>query len=81
MSDDDKKKGKLENFKDLYLVSSIGIQLVVSIFIGLAFGIYLDSKIGTSPTFTIIFLLFGIAAGFINLFRVLKGYKNSRNDE
>ena len=81
MSDDDKKKGKLENFKDLYLVSSIGIQLVVTRFIGLAFGIYLDSKIGTSPTFTIIFLLFGIAAGFINLFRVLKGYKNSRNDE
>ncbi len=81
MSEDDKKKGKLENFKDLYLVSSIGIQLVVSIFIGFAFGFILDNKFGTTPIFIFIFLLFGIAAGFINLFRVLKGYKNNRNDE
>jgi ATP synthase protein I len=81
MGEDDRKKGKFENFKDLYLVSSVGIQLVVSIFIGLAFGIYLDSKIGTSPIFTIIFLLFGIAAGFMNLFRVTKGYKDNSSNE
>ncbi len=81
MGEDDKKKGKFENLKDLYLVSSVGIQLVVSIFIGLAFGIYLDSKFGTSPLFTIIFLLFGIAAGFMNLFRVSKSYRNNKNDE
>ena len=62
MSENDKRKGRFENLKDLYLVSSIGVQLVVSIFIGLAFGIYLDSKIGTSPLFTIIFLLFGMVA-------------------
>ncbi len=80
MSEDDNKKGKLKPFRDLYLISAIGIQLVVSIFIGLAFGVYLDNKFGTTPIFIFIFLLFGIAAGFINLFRVSKGYKN-KNDE
>ena len=81
MSENDKRKGRFENLKDLYLVSSIGVQLVVSIFIGLAFGIYLDSKIGTSPLFTIIFLLFGMVAGFMNIFRASKGYNDNSNDE
>ncbi|MBI3584301.1 MAG: AtpZ/AtpI family protein [Nitrospinae bacterium] len=80
MSEDDNKKGKLKPFRDLYLISAIGIQLVVSIFIGLTIGVYLDNKFGTTPIFIFIFLLFGIAAGFINLFRVTKGCKN-KNDE
>jgi len=79
MGEDD-KKGKFRQFRELYLLSTVGIQIVVSIFIGLAFGIYLDGKFGTSPIFTFIFLIFGIAAGFINLFRVAKGGGNANDD-
>ncbi|MBI3599921.1 MAG: AtpZ/AtpI family protein [Nitrospinae bacterium] len=78
--DEDDKKGKFRQFRELYLISTVGIQLVVSIFIGLAIGVYLDGKFGTSPIFTFIFLLLGIAAGFMNLFRVAKGGGNTDND-
>lgn len=78
---EDEKKGKLRQFRELYILSTVGIQIVVSIFIGLAFGIYLDGKFGTNPLFTFIFLLVGIAAGFINLFRVAKGGRDTSNDK
>ena len=50
-------------------LASIGIMLVVSTVIGLFIGIYMDRWLGTHPVFTIIMLLFGIAAGFVNLFK------------
>lgn len=67
---ENKNKEKFKHLRGLYLISTVGIQLVVSIFIGLGIGVYLDNKFNTSPIFIFIFLLFGIAAGFINLFRV-----------
>jgi ATP synthase protein I len=78
---ENEKKGKFRQLRELYLISTVGIQLVVSIFIGLAIGVYLDGKFGTSPIFIFIFLLLGIAAGFMNLFRVAKGGGNDKNDE
>jgi len=53
-------------------LSTIGIELVVSTVVGLAIGWYLDEKFETSPWLTIIFLLFGIAAGYRNLFREIR---------
>ena len=47
----------------------IGITLVVSTVVGLAGGYYLDRWLGTAPWLTMIGLGFGIAAGFVNLFR------------
>jgi ATP synthase protein I len=49
-------------------LSSVGISMVASTFIGLAMGYYLDKWLGTSPWFTLLFLAFGIAAGFRNIF-------------
>ena len=51
-------------------VSVIGIQFPVAIALGYFFGRWLDSFLGTEPWMTIIFALFGIAAGFVNLFRI-----------
>jgi ATP synthase protein I len=50
-------------------LASLGITFVVSTAIGLAIGYQLDRWLKTSPWLTILFLLFGIAAGFVNLFR------------
>ena len=58
--------------RQLGKLSLIGIELVVATFIGLAMGIYLDSKFGTSPWLTIIFLILGIAAGYRNIFLEVK---------
>jgi len=51
-------------------VSIVGIQFPVAIALGFFFGRWLDGQFNTHPWMTMIFALFGIAAGFINLFRI-----------
>jgi F0F1-type ATP synthase assembly protein I len=51
-------------------VSIVGIQFPVAIAIGYFAGRWLDAQFKTEPWLTIIFALFGIAAGFVNLFRI-----------
>jgi len=53
------------------VVSTLGITLVVSTLVGFVIGHYLDRWLGTSPWLTIVFLLFGIASGFVQIFRSL----------
>jgi ATP synthase protein I len=55
--------------RELARLSSIGVTLVASTAIGLAIGYGLDRWFATSPWLTLTFTLFGIAAGFVNLFR------------
>jgi F0F1-type ATP synthase assembly protein I len=51
-------------------VSIVGVQFPVAIGIGFFFGRWLDGQLNTRPWMTLVFALFGIAAGFINLFRI-----------
>ncbi len=60
--------------KRLVWLSSMGISMVVATFIGLYIGVYLDSIFSTKPWFTIIFLIIGIAAGFRNIYILIKKY-------
>lgn len=59
---------KRQLYKSLGFLSSLGISMVAATIIGLAMGYYLDRWLGTSPWLTMVFLGFGIAAGFRNLF-------------
>lgn len=59
-------------FKQLLEASSVGIQLVLSTFVGFAIGYYLDKLFKTSPWLTVIFLLLGIFAGFYDLVKVAR---------
>jgi ATP synthase protein I len=59
-------------FKELAYYSSLGLSVSFAIFIGLAIGVFLDRKFDSSPWFTLIFLVFGIVAGFRNIGRVIK---------
>jgi F0F1-type ATP synthase assembly protein I len=52
-------------------VSIVGIQFPISIAIGFFFGRWLDRHLGTDPWLMLVFSLFGIAAGFLNLFRIV----------
>ena len=63
-------------FKQLMQASSVGINLVLSTFVGLAMGYGLDSLFHTSPWLTIIFLILGIIAGFRELFRMANRQDN-----
>lgn len=61
------KRETRRTIKDLAYYSSIGLQFPFSIFIGLAIGLYLDKRFDMTPWFTLIFLGFGIVAGFRNI--------------
>jgi len=74
-----------ELFKSLGFLSSVGICMVASILIGMAMGYYLDQWLGTAPWMLLIFLGFGIASGFRNIFiltkRELKRQRTQDNEE
>lgn len=59
--------------KSLGFLSGLGISMVASCLIGMGMGYYLDKWLGehgynTSPWLTLVFLGFGIAAGFRNVY-------------
>ena len=58
--------------KQLLEASTVGIQLVLSTFVGFAIGYFLDRFLGTSPWLTAVFLILGIVAGFRELLRVAR---------
>src|SRR4030067_561874 len=60
--------------KGLAMLASMGNAMVVSTLLGLIIGIYLDKYFGTKPWLTIIFLIFGIAAGFRNIYELTRKY-------
>jgi len=55
--------------------STIGMTVAFSIFIGAGVGYFLDNKVfggKTSPWFSLVFLGFGVAAAFLNLYRMTR---------
>jgi ATP synthase protein I len=52
--------------------SSIGIELGLSVMIGLIGGQWLDRRFGTEPWLLLLGLLVGMAAGFTSVYRALK---------
>ncbi|MBU5638504.1 AtpZ/AtpI family protein [Geomonas sp. Red69] len=62
---DEEKKNLL---RTLGMISTMGISFAVAIAIGVFVGLKLDQWLGTDPWFFFIFLFFGIAAGFRNIF-------------
>jgi ATP synthase protein I len=66
--DKDTKKTAIQ----MAYASSIGIAMVLLIFGGLYFGVYLDRRFETGYIFTILLLLAGIIAGFRNIYVLIK---------
>ena len=72
---EDKKK----LIKTLGMISSMGISVAVAIAMGVFIGLKLDAWLGTKPWFFFIFLLFGIVAGFRNIY-IIAGREIKKND-
>jgi F0F1-type ATP synthase assembly protein I len=70
--DNDTKK----MIKTLGYLSSVGLSMGIAIGIGAIVGYYLDKKFGTAPWLLLIFLGFGIAAAFRNLYIMYKKIKD-----
>jgi ATP synthase protein I len=65
---DDKKRRR--EYRQLYEASAIGFMFPIAIGLGALWGWGMDKWFGTYPWLTLIFTGFGIAAAFVNLFRM-----------
>jgi ATP synthase protein I len=67
------KRETRRTIRELAYHASLGLSVALSIFIGLAIGVYLDRKVfNTTPWLTFIFLGLGIAAGYRNIGLAIK---------
>jgi ATP synthase protein I len=79
MSDRQERKAL---FRTLGRYSALGFEMALSVVIGMGIGYYLDKWLGTSPWLTILWLVFGFAAGLKGLYRAARQYeKESEKDE
>lgn len=62
------RKEKREMYRQLGALMSAGMVFPISIAIGYAMGYYLDRWFGTT-WLTMVFILFGMVAGFVGFFR------------
>lgn len=82
MKKDNKDKDKYV-LKNLALISQIGISVITPIILGVYIGQFIDKKLGTNGVFSIILILIGAGAGFLNIFKLAgsKDNKGKKKDE
>jgi ATP synthase protein I len=68
----DLKKRNWRYIRELAYFSSLGLQIVLSIFIGFGIGRYLDKRFDTEPWLTAVFFLLGLAAAGRNVGLAIK---------
>lgn len=56
---------------DALSASSVGLELGISVILGLLFGWWLDKQLGTAPWMMLLFLVFGLVAGFRGVMRAV----------
>jgi len=59
-------------YKQLLRYSSLGLEMGLSVAIGVGIGYLLDSSLDTKPWFLLIFFFVGVAAAFRSLFSLMK---------
>ena len=58
--------------------SYVGLFFGVAVFLGFLFGRWLDGKFGTAPWLMLVGVLFGIASGFKELYRLTASYRTDQ---
>jgi ATP synthase protein I len=61
-----------------FAASTAGLELGISVAVGLLFGYWLDGKAGTAPWLMLVFMVLGLVAGFRG---VLRAVHRAQNEE
>ena len=82
MNKDDKKaSGHGDAYRAVGPFLTLGIQFVVTILLCVYAGHWVDGKYDSSPTFTLVGGLLGIATGFYQFFKVVLGWDHKVGDD
>jgi ATP synthase protein I len=61
-----------KRFYNALSASSVGLELGLSVIIGVLIGMWLDSKLGTTPWLMLLWLGLGLTAGFRGVLRAVR---------
>ncbi|MBF8983758.1 AtpZ/AtpI family protein [Lutibacter sp. B2] len=64
-------KGKKDIFRNLVLLSHIGIMMIIPILGAVYIGNIVDQKLGTGYIFMFIFIIVGVASSFLNVYKIV----------
>ena len=69
-----------ENIRLIGQLSTLGLSFVVAIVLGFGGGYFLDGWLGTKPWFMFLGFFAGLAAGIVNVYRVMQLASKSSRD-
>jgi ATP synthase protein I len=72
---------KAKLIKQIASYSTLGLEMGLSVAVGAIIGYYIDKWLNTEPWFLIVFLLFGVVAGFRSLYRALKRLQKEESED
>lgn len=75
------REGLFSRGTELLRYSSLGLEMGAAIVVGLLIGLWLDRTLGTKPWLTVVFFLLGVAAGFKNIFGLLREQSRKQGDD
>lgn len=61
--------------------SSVGLELGISVIVGLVIGIYMDKWLGTTPWLMLVWLVFGLVSGFRGVLRAVNRAERAAAEE
>ncbi len=67
-----KPDNRLSGYRQIALATTIPIIMLAAPAVGYFIGHYLDRLLGTERIMTVVFLLFGVAAGGMETYRLIK---------
>lgn len=71
------RKSDADMLRTAWELSAGMLSFVVAIGLGWVIGRWLDARIGTAPWLTALFVVFGLVAGILNVYRTITGAFNA----
>ncbi|HEX8732653.1 MAG TPA: AtpZ/AtpI family protein [Ktedonobacterales bacterium] len=71
MKSDKPKRSRASDLAAFALVGQVGLTISISLLVGIGIGLFIDSKLHSSPIATLIGLLLGLAAGIYGVYRLI----------
>jgi predicted F0F1-ATPase subunit len=71
MKNDKRRRSQPNDWAAFALIGQVGLNISLGALLGIGLGLFIDSKLHSSPVATLIGLLLGLAAGIYNVYRLI----------
>lgn len=71
MKNDKPRRSNQSDWTAFALIGQVGLNISLGALLGIGIGLFIDSKLNSSPIATLIGLLLGLAAGIYNVYRLI----------